>query len=354
MGTWVDPFSENTAGNLVTSGEEEHYHIAKRMLARYQALLGQTYNPQRALIQTTQVSRAARSGNTFAFGLLEGRGTIGGPSVNFEPWFQYSESMDSDFTLRFFSTCPNYIDHIKNNASSYEVQSTIWAAKHYPQIAQSISELIGVAPTWNISVDQVSTMFSLCGFEIAVFNRTDRFCSLFDEDATLTLEYGNDLVNYWEKGYGHTLNYHIAVPLLRDIVNRTDFVISEQDRRRDAPRTSFSTVLKYRFAHAETMMPLQAILGLYKDSYVLRADLDPALIAKRKWRTSIVSPFATNLLFNLYHCAESDQFLIQGLHDEREIIFPGCGGVYCPYEQFKQSYAEPLAYNFAELCFVKE
>jgi hypothetical protein len=62
-------------------------------------------------------------------GVGVGRGTIGGPSVNFEPWFQYSESLDSDFTLRFFSTCPNYIDHIKNNETSYDVQTAIWANK---------------------------------------------------------------------------------------------------------------------------------------------------------------------------------------------------------------------------------
>jgi hypothetical protein len=61
-----------------------------------------------------------------------------------------------------------------------------------------------------------------------VFNRTDQFCSLFDKQTALALEYGNDLKAYWEKGYGHTLNYHIAVTLLRDVVNRTDFVVNEQ------------------------------------------------------------------------------------------------------------------------------
>ena len=99
---------------------------------------------------------------------------------------------------------------------------------------------------------EIELMYKGCGYDIATRNITSQFCTLFtDSEIGEVLEYWSDLKAYWQKGYGHPVNYQIATLLLQDVFN-----IHSQYVRGD------NTVLKgkFRFAHAETIMPLLSIL----------------------------------------------------------------------------------------------
>ena len=94
-------------------------------------------------------------------------------------------------------------------------------------------------------------MYKGCSYDIASNNITQNFCTLFNEDITSVLEYWSDLQAYYQKGYGHSLNYKIACLLLQDIFAvHNDYVTGENTNLR----------AKFRFAHAETVMPLIALL----------------------------------------------------------------------------------------------
>merc|ERR1711879_470758 len=88
---------------------------------------------------------------------------------------------------------------------------------------------------------------------------------------------------------------------------------------------------KFRFAHAETIMPLVSILGLYKDSTPLMADWTEEQQENRQWKTSIISPFAANVQFILYEC--SGDFMVKVLVNEVEQVLPGCTDIYCGFEE---------------------
>jgi len=51
------------------------------------------------------VSRAGASASSFAYGMLQNRGMLGGV---FQPPYIFTESLDQDTELRFFDNCPAY------------------------------------------------------------------------------------------------------------------------------------------------------------------------------------------------------------------------------------------------------
>eukprot|EP00727_Mastigamoeba_balamuthi_P013941 m51a1_g917 putative histidine acid phosphatase superfamily protein (101) ;mRNA; r:150745-151047 len=100
-------------------------------------------------------------------------------------------------------------------------------------------------------------------------------------------------------------------------------------------------------------MPLLALLGLYRDEVPLTASMTQAQMEARQWRTSRISPMATNVLFVLATSKDSEP-LVQVLHNESPVVLAqgGCAEVWCPLAQIKMGYAEALATDFEALCRV--
>lgn len=146
--------------------------------------------------------------------------------------------------------------------------------------------------------------------------------------------------SYYENGYGNAINYQSACPLLKDFVNRTDALICGND---------VNMVAKYRFAHAETVMPFVSLLGLYKDPSPLMADWSPQKQAARLWKSSSISPYAANVVLTLYNCGDS--YSVKALVNEIEVVLPGCPSVLCPYSTFKTVYGSSISCPFVSMCF---
>jgi len=151
------------------------------------------------------------------------------------------------------------------------------------------------------------------------------------------------LINYYTEGYGSGIGYKIAAALLQNIVQGMDTIIA-------APSSSVEKAY-LRFAHAETMIPFVSLLGLFSDATPITEDSTPDEIENRNFRTSIISPFAANVLFSLYQCA-AGEFKVKLLHNEAEYVIPGCDSMYCSYTQFKSVFAEALAFNFTQTCAI--
>jgi multiple inositol-polyphosphate phosphatase / 2,3-bisphosphoglycerate 3-phosphatase len=352
MKSWVDPFADNIAGELlVPDGADEHYFTAKRMLENYASLLNVSYDPNVFVMRSTHVSRAGRSGNAFAYALLEGRGSVPSGSGDYMPFYLYSESLDQDVELRFFDNCPRYRDVVLDNPATL-LERELWIEQRYPPIAQRVSaELGGDAfspPRWNVSTATLAEMWLACTFEVVVSNRTDQFCSLFSADDALTFDYAVDLKTYYTSAYGHDLDWQQSAALLQSIVGGLEARVSN---------TSGAPLAQLRFAHAETIMPFAAMLGMFRDAEPLRANATDEQRQNRQWKTSTISPFAANDNFLLYECpAELDdgRFRVKYLHNEKEYTLPGCSSFFCDFAEFRQLFASKLAIDFDELCDVPE
>jgi hypothetical protein len=109
--------------------------------------------------------------------------------------------------------------------------------------------------------------------------------------------------------HSHAVNYDMTCDLVNDLA---EFV------------GGASTLAKARFlfGHAETLLPLAARLGLFRDAEVLGAEE----AAARKWRSGVVAPFAANLAAAVYLC-EGGARVVDLRHNERSLDMAHlCGG----------------------------
>jgi len=267
--------------------------------------------------------------------LFEGKGNLG-PS-KFQPVASISDTPAEDITLRFFDNCPYYTNRVLNN-QSMSFDSLTYIGKYSPNILQKVIQKLQIQGTWNLTVDDVSVFYRICAFEIALFENTNQFCKLFTVDDIYRYETSNDLSDYWIKGYGNAINYRISCPLLTDFWNSITAALQGSTQRS-----------KLRFAHAETILPFAALLGLYKDNFVLH--WNSPQIDNRLWKTSQITPFAANIAMVLYNCSGIPK--VKLLYNEIETPIPGCGGqMYCPVSQLATIWKNYLTVNcnFNALC----
>jgi multiple inositol-polyphosphate phosphatase/2,3-bisphosphoglycerate 3-phosphatase len=92
------------------------------------------------------------------------------------------------------------------------------------------------------------------------------------------LELSDDIDIFFEKGPGREISYRIASPLLADMLTSMLAIV----------HNTSNTVINARFAHAETLLPLVALLELFPDE--LSLDADPQTLLNRTWASNIISP----------------------------------------------------------------
>jgi len=155
------------------------------------------------------------------------------------------------------------------------------------------------------------------------------------------VEYLLELKHFYKRSAGYKITYASSCPLLRDIVDTLKPVVANASQ-------SFCGV--FRSAHAETVIPLHALLGI-------NLDAEPPTAANfqemsgRKFRSGCISPFSGNINFVLYSCEEGG-FKIQTYVNERLVKIPCCESeVDCPFEDFLACYENIVqTCDFDEMC----
>jgi len=335
---WVSPFKETDEGNLAVPGQMELYNLGKRFNDKYQSLFPDfKYNPISYPLQTTFVPRASMSGNAFGYAIFgEQEGNIG--PGHYQPIYSFTDMKGKDINLRFFESCKKYVDNM--NDTKHNENKIKFANKYFPSIAKRITDQIGAYPHFQVTEKNLTAFFDLCSFEYVLYNNTNTFCSLFVKDDFEIIETYYDIGSYYIKGYGWDLSYEIACPLVKDIIDKFDAKINGSDKY---------TKAFLRFAHAETILPLLARLGLYKDSFPLKWDTDLSILRNRVWRTSDISSFSSNVVFVLYNC--SDTYRVELKHNEGQILLSGCENqIFCPYDLFLKHLSFINTCDFNTLC----
>ncbi len=94
------------------------------------------------------------------------------------------------------------------------------------------------------------------------------------------------------------MSYAMAAPLLRDIWQ------AMMNRTVDTTETSQRSTIEghFRFAHAETVLPLASLLGYLQGDRPLKSS---SIDESRIFRSSIVAPFSANIGFTLYECQDN-------------------------------------------------
>ncbi|XP_034722004.1 multiple inositol polyphosphate phosphatase 1-like, partial [Etheostoma cragini] len=129
------------------------------------------------------------------------------------------------------------------------------------------------------------------------------------------LEYKSDLKQYWKRSHGHAISGLSSCPLFHHVFRTLDKA-GRPRRSTDVPPEPASVLI----GHAETLLPLLSLLGLYKDQTPPTAD-NYHTQHGRSFRTSLIVPYAANLLFVLYDCQRGPR--LQLLVNESPVRFPG-------------------------------
>lgn len=187
-----------------------------------------------------------------------------------------------------------------------------------------------------LTFHDIQTMYETCAFETAWWKKKESpWCALFTKDSIEILEFAEDLEYFWKDGYGYEITYSQACPAIKDLV---------QHLQLDSPQPAST----FYFTHSGTVLKLLAALDLYRDEEKL---FHTEFSRPRKWRTSEIDAFASNLMFVSFNCSGEAHLL--AMHQERIIRLPGCpqDKDLCPLTTFIGLYREQIENcRFNEIC----
>ncbi|XP_044044717.1 multiple inositol polyphosphate phosphatase 1-like [Siniperca chuatsi] len=320
---WDMWYTEDMDGQLVMKGRDDLRQLAQRLSALFPSLLSEE-NMRRISFRSSSKHRCVSSMEAFQEGLQQlWRRT--------EP--QYSHQVD-DQLMRFFERCRGYVEGVENNRTALLEVEKFKHGEEMEAVKRRVAERLGL-PHHRLTPDLVEAAFFLCSYELSIKSLHSPWCFLFDENDAKVLEYKSDLKQYWKRSHGHVISSLSSCPLFHHIFRTLDRA-GRPRRSTDASPEPASILV----GHAETLLPLLSLLGLYKDQTPPTAN-NYHTQHGRRFRTSLIVPYAANLLFVLYDCQRGPR--LQLLINESPARFPGLEAEDAPlYRDIRATYRHLL------------
>jgi multiple inositol-polyphosphate phosphatase / 2,3-bisphosphoglycerate 3-phosphatase len=258
------------ANDLTVQGWNDLKYMAIDYQRTFQDLIESRYSREKFRFGFTDTQRTEASYKAFVEGLF-GPGAEG--TINARP------ENNNSILLRPYELCPEFEkqeDRAKDKDSEYyKFQQT----NVYKKAKEEISIRLGYKYTLNDK--QIDTIWDMCRFDQAWYLQDESpWCAAFTPEHVNVLEYLEDLKYYYKAGYGTELNSKIMCAAVKDMVTNM--------RQEENPK-----ITAY-FSHASGIQLLLTALGYGKDNEALRAD-NYQQMKYRKFRSSVLSPFASNL-----------------------------------------------------------
>ncbi|OQR97151.1 multiple inositol polyphosphate phosphatase 1 [Achlya hypogyna] len=309
---------------LAPSGVDELVGLGDRMRQKYGLAFVPHYEDNAYVFEHTWKVRTQQSAAAFAHGFFNSH----------EPVPMAVASKGDDVELRFFDNCPLFTAAVENNATAWREYAAFPTS---PSMRANVAELQATLQLPGITAEDLDAVYEACAFDVSVHHTVDRWCSLMGTDLLSSMEYYKDLKAYYKKSYGNPLAYEIAAPLLRSL-------IEGMIARRDGG--TYQGI--FRFAHAETILPLSSLLGFMRGDRPLEA---VAVQPQRAFKSAIISPFGANIAFVLYACDDGNH-VAQLLLNEKQLPVPGLGCIFCPLELLEKHFAPWITRDFDHMCSV--
>lgn len=322
---WEMWFTEDMDGQLVEKGRDDLRQLARRLSALFPSLLSEeNVRKRRISFLSSSKHRCVSSVEAFQEGLQQhwGRHEV-----------HYSHELD-DHLMRFFERCRGYVEGVENNRTALAEVEKFKHGEEMERVRRRMSERLGL-PHHRLTPDLVEAAFFLCSYELSIKSLHSPWCFLFDESDAKVLEYKSDLKQYWKRSHGHVISSLSSCPLFHHVFRTLDK--AGRPRRSSEASPEPASVL---VGHAETLLPLLSLLGLYKDKTPPTAD-NYSTQHGRSFRTSEIVPYAANLLFVLYDCQRGPR--LQLLVNESPVRFPGLEAEDAPlYRDVRATYRHLL------------
>jgi acid phosphatase len=159
-----------------------------------------------------------------------------------------------------------------------------------------VERLHAYAPEFNFTAEDVVGMQQLCGYE-TVIRGSSPFCSLelFSQNEWLAFEYMNDIMYFYNAGYGNEISGVLGFPWLN--ASATAMLSNKTDQD-----------LYVSFTHRELPPAVIVALGLFNNTAYSGADNANTTMPLttqnygRAWRSSRILPFLSNIAIERLAC----------------------------------------------------
>lgn len=319
-------------GKLSVVGEEEQRGIARRMIERYPQLFSDSVKVQAI---ATYVPRCIHSMDAFLACMVE---------FNSSLHIQRNEGKQYNDILRFFDLNQSYVDY-KENGDWRPIYETFVRRK-----ISSASVMENFFLESGQETDKEAEEFVMALFSIAaILPDTGTPINL---DGLFTI---GEWDNYWQtqnlrqymskssSPIGRMLPVAIAWPLLSEFIHSADEVIKGKS----------DTRANFRFAHAETVIPFVALMGIEgTDVKVVVPDS-----VSKYWKDYEIAPMAANVQWIFYH-DKAREIWVSFLLNEKEMTLPvstSCFPYYrwetvCMYLKKRVEMAKKVLESFSDDC----
>ncbi|ETV80263.1 hypothetical protein, variant [Aphanomyces astaci] len=334
--TYAFSYPQSVSELLAPAGEVEMEGLGRRarMLAdRYS--LPSRYSPDAFVFEHTHVLRTKQSAERFAAAYFAD--TPSPPNISYK-----CQPQGQDISLRFFDNCPKYKAWVRYSTNmTIQTKAFEETSRALAMVAQLRDAGLHLPPSASFQWSQLMAVYDACAFDVALFNTSSMWCSLFPTRDLLLLDFHSDLKKYYECGPGFAISVAIAAPLLADMLATMTAT--------DHPGSA--AIAYFRFAHAETVLPLACLLGMCSSTSPLVASWTEAQIHHRQFKVSRLSPFASNLAFHVYKCGKNDEKRVKFLANEVEVDMPFCHEKgYCTLDDLQQHFYTAVAFDFQNEC----
>ncbi|TWW78598.1 multiple inositol polyphosphate phosphatase 1-like isoform X1 [Takifugu flavidus] len=303
---WTMWYTEDMDGRLVQKGVDDLKNLAVRLSKLFPSMISEE-KLRAGMIKfiTSSKHRCVNSTLSFKAGLTE-LWAISDMEVGFTV---------NDTLMRFYTQCARLVQEVDKNTSALVEIDKFHHGSDMMRVREKIANLLGV-PHSLISHDMAETAFYFCAYEFTIRTENSPWCQLFDEEGAKVMEYASDLREFWKRGYGYDIDRKASCVLFHDLFDRLNKAATEN--RSGQKVTEAVTV---QVGHAETLLPLLTLLGFFKDNNRLTSN-NYAAQTRRSFRTSLMMPYAANLVLVLYDCGDDD-LRLQPLLNEKRVDFPG-------------------------------
>ena len=316
---------ERGYGSLSGLGEREHEEMAGRVYDRMQPLFDTAAAKGTPInIATSGVDRAVESSGSFVAGLETSlpalTAVIQAPVTDTD--LLYFHDTDEEYNA--------YLDHDERLAAAMdtvEADPEIEAAAHRVLERLFTAGFIAELDTGTINlvdrgkgeqrlesvVDAAMYLYELYVIAPGMADEHEiNFAEFMTAEDARALSIVSEAEDFYEKGpgfEGEDVTYRMAHVLLQDMLSSVAGV-----------RTGATTqAADFRFAHAEEIIPLAALLQL--PGSTRQQDVNEAFsYAGNEWRGADVAPMASNIQWDVY-AASGGEVLVRMLYNEREIPF---------------------------------
>lgn len=220
------------------------------------------------------------------------------------------------------------------------------------RIAHRVAKKLGLESDESdppIDYHLLDSIYNTCKFENALKNDSV-WCDLFEKKDIEALEYMDDVSTYIKGAYGPKARPKQSCPLVKDLIE----TFSEATRGSGRSRKS-----RFYFSHADPMKKLLATFGMFKDddnfdeSSIREFEKDLKAPKKRRWRSSVITPFSANMAFVLYRCEEPGKPVkhkILATVTEQPVKLGGCSDTDCNSEKFFATYDNLRDCDLENIC----